>query len=91
MKKQKKEKIQIPEGCFEGYCGGCIHAKRKFQNSKGEIVATQEGQIFCKHHGKIYPESDHGYECYVGRIVTWLGIIVATWFTLLVLSVALGI
>ena len=72
MEKHKKEQILIPEGCFEGYCGDCFHAKKKFVNSRGEELSTQEGEIFCKHHKQIYPESDKGYNCYEGRIVTWI-------------------
>lgn len=72
MEKHKKEQILIPEGCFEGYCGGCFHAKKKFVNSRGEELTTQEGEIFCKRHEEIYPASDNGYNCYEGRIVTWI-------------------
>lgn len=75
MEKQKKEQILIPEGCFEGYCGGCFYAKRKFVNSRHETINTREGEIFCKQHEQIYPESDEGYNCYEGRIVGWIKVI----------------
>lgn len=80
MEKQKKEQIIIPKGCFEGYCGGCFYAKREFVNSRQETLSTREGEIFCKKHEQIYPESDNGYSCYEGRIITWIKGILGIYF-----------
>ena len=89
VERQKKEQILIPEGCFEGYCGGCFHAKRKLKNSKGELIGTREGEIFCKRHEQLYPESDNGYNCYEGRIVGWIKMIIGIYIMLAVVAVIL--
>lgn len=81
MEKQKKEQIQIPEGCFEGYCGGCFYAKRKFVDSRtGEVLSAREGEIFCKRHEQFCAESDKEYNCYEGKIVGWIKIILGIYF-----------
>ena len=84
MEKQKKEQILIPEGSFEGYCGGCFYSKRTFVDLRtGETLTTREGEIFCKKHEEIYPESSNGYNCYEGKIVTWIKAIIGIYFVLL--------
>ncbi|MBP3570085.1 MAG: hypothetical protein J6K04_13095 [Lachnospiraceae bacterium] len=92
MKKQKKEQILIPEGCFEGYCGGCFYAKKTFVDARtGETLHAREGEIFCKKQGDVYPESDHDYDCYEGKIVNWIKIILGIYFTVLAISLVFSL
>ncbi len=69
MEGQKKEQIKIPEGCFEGYCGGCFWGKRR--------ITDLDGRILCKGKCGGYHYEHEGRDCqhYEGRIVTWLKIL----------------
>ena len=84
MKKQKKEQILIPEGCFEGYCGGCFYAKRTFVDARtGETLHAREGEVFCKKQEDTYSESDNGYDCYEGKFISWIKIILGIYVLIL--------
>lgn len=74
MQEQKKEKIMIPKGRFEGYCEGCFYGKAKKRDSQGRILCKGEPG------GYHFPSEKNDCRYYTSKISQWIKIIVGIWF-----------
>lgn len=67
---QKKDRIIIPGGCFEGNCDSCFYAKKKSRDS--------EGRLLCKGEpgGYRFPYEEIGCQHYISKVKQWIKIAV---------------